>query len=134
MFLFTLLLAITSLTFCQAATPTEVAALISFAESTNVEEAVGGGWNLLDTANVCDWGGIWCSESGAITELNFNKTNAEGLKGSLPSSLKDLVNLKKLTIFECDIVGEIPRELGELSKLETLQLIYLNLVGEVSSL
>ena len=49
----------------------------------------------------------------------------------IPKEIGDLINLKKIELHNCSLVGEIPPEIGKLSKLEYLDLSSNSLEGQI---
>ena len=87
-------------------------------------DATGGaGWsdntNWNTSAPLGEWYGVTIDTGGRVTRLNlFNN----GLAGSLPPALGNLVNLESLRLDYNELTGPIPGELGGLANLESLSL------------
>jgi len=107
------------------------------------------------SAHECSWEGVVCDESNVVTQLrleNHNNTkkkfpenctqlhrltqlilNNNGITGSIPSTLGDVLELKILSLENNAISGKIPTELGLLSDMTHLQLDGNILSGSVPS-
>ncbi len=109
----------------------EYNALVDFYNNLN-----GNNWtrndNWLDTINhtVNDWFGITV-EGGHVTQIYFDAYYNYNLDGSLPSSIRDLKELKKLAIITDNISGELPSGLFELTKLEELYIAECDISGNI---
>ena len=57
-----------------------------------IYEKMGGDVNSIPE-NCCQMDGVECSQDGHITGINWNQ---QGLTGSIPQEIGNLVNLKKL--------------------------------------
>ena len=57
--------------------------------------------------------------------------SSNSLRGEIPNSLGNLVNLESLGLFENTLYGEIPSELGQLVQLKELVLANNKLGGEI---
>ena len=104
-------------------TPTPItnpdrAALVALYEATNGDEWANNN-NWLSDRPLGEWYGVETDADGRVTQLDlFNN----GLSGTLPSSLGDLTNLRKLRLNAGRVSGPIPPELGDLTNLEELYL------------
>lgn len=85
------------------------------------------GWN--EAASVCDWFGITCDSSGAITEISLDNNM---LQGTLIDDIWTLPNLAKLSLGKNQIVGKLPANLFSES-LQTLDLAENKLSGNIPS-
>jgi len=74
------------------------------------------GWN--EAASVCDWFGITCDSSGAITEISLDNNM---LQGTLIDDIWTLPKLVTLSLGKNQIVGTLP------AKLFSNSLVFLNL-------
>lgn len=83
------------------------------------------GWN--EDASVCDWFGIMCDSSGAITEISLDNNM---LQGTLIDDIWTLPNLVKLSLGKNQIVGTLPASLSS-DSLVILSLYENNLYGEI---
>ena len=97
--------------------------------------ATGGpGWsnssNWLSDAPLGEWYGVTADEDGRVLELRLRVNN---LRGSLPSELANLENLRVLDLNENRVSGPIPPELGGLSNLTDFNLGDNNLSGTIPS-
>jgi len=107
----------------------EKQALIDLYNSTD-----GANWtnntNWLTDAPVCDWSGVTVVD-GRLVTLYFLNNN---LVGNLPSSLENLINIKRLTITRNPgLIGDIPISIGNLNSLELIEFSSNNLTGEIPS-
>lgn len=95
----------------------ECEALVALYVSTNGAE-----WkehkSWLTAAAPCTWYGVTCID-GKIDKLNLNDN---GLRGSLPETIRGLSNLRQLYLQVNEISGPIPVGLGELTQLRVLLL------------
>ncbi|MBI9054120.1 MAG: leucine-rich repeat domain-containing protein [Bacteroidales bacterium] len=111
-------------------TQIEYDALVSFYNSTN-----GNSWNdntnWLTGEDVETWKGVTV-EGGHVTVLKFV---ANGLTGTIPSSIGDLTYLEKIDIQENEegITGTIPTEIGNLTNLAHLRFYKNSLSGNIPS-
>lgn len=83
------------------------------------------GWLVSNTP--CSWFGVTCT-TGRVTVIELDDNN---LTGSLPASLEDLSNLRRLSLWRNEIGGTIPPQLGTLSRLRYLHLGDNKLTGQV---
>jgi Leucine-rich repeat (LRR) protein len=83
------------------------------------------GWN--EAASVCDWFGITCDSSGAITEISLVNNM---LQGTLINDVWTLPSLVNLSLGKNQIVGTLPATLLSES-LQTLDLSENKLSGEL---
>ncbi len=118
--------------FCDTVTQipeTECLALLSLYNSTNGDSwYYNGNWFVTNTP--CNnWYAVDCG-NGHITELRLDYN---GVSGTLPVELGDLVHLKNLTLGGNQISGILPPELGNLSQLEYLRLGANKLNGGIPS-
>ena len=87
------------------------------------------GW--LETETPCNWHGITCLEYTNYIfgiELINNR-----LKGSLPSSLNQIKNLRDLNLSFNTLQGELPETLWELKYFRNLNISMNQLIGELPS-
>ena len=82
------------------------------------------GWLGADGTQ-CSWYGISCNTEG-VAEINLI---ANGLVGTIPSSLSQLSELTTLRLHNNQLTGNIPTELGQLTNLNTLSLYNNQLSG-----
>lgn len=75
------------------------------------------GW-LGAEGTECSWFGVICDGTGVV-EINLI---GNGLTGTVPSSVSQLVELKSLRLHNNQLTGSIPSELGQLSNLTRLSL------------
>lgn len=75
----------------------------------------------------CAWYGVTCSK-GHITGLALKENH---LSGTIPETLKDLVELTHLDLSGNDLRGSIPERLGSLKELTILNLADNNLRGRI---
>lgn len=78
---------------------------------------------------VCDWFGVTVVD-GKVIRL---KMVDNGLEGSIPNSIGNLIYLKELHLRKSSLRGDIPVEIGELVNLEILYLNQALLTGELPS-
>ncbi len=78
-----------------------------------------GGCNTYDDfeeGTECNWKGLWPNEGDDyIIEINLNTV---GLKGKLPSSIKNLSKLAKISLAHNNLEGPIPNEITQLVNLQ----------------
>lgn len=86
--------------------------------------------NWLSDAPLGEWYGVTDDEDGKVTELRLRSNN---LRGSLPSKLANLDNLRVLDLNTNRLTGTIPQELGGLSNLIDFNLGANNLSGTIPS-
>ncbi len=79
------------------------------------------------TTAITDWEGV--TTEGTPSRVTEMELPNEGLSGSIPSELGDLLGLTRLDLSDNDLTGEIPRELGQPENLEELRLSGNNLTG-----
>ena len=84
------------------------------------------GW-LGAEGTECSWFGVICDSTGVV-EINLI---GNGLTGTVPSSVSQLVELKSLRLYNNQLTGSIPSELGQLSKLTRLYLYNNQLSGAI---
>src|SRR5258706_8737657 len=78
-------------------------------------------WSPLNTnAGECDWYGVTCDASG--THVVGLALDSNGLIGTLPDSLGNLVELRTLGLSSNGLGGSLPETLGSLAKLQSLVL------------
>lgn len=82
--------------------------------------------NWLSNKPITEWAGVTCIEKCAngktevaVTGIHFENNN---LTGTLPSDLKDLVNLTDLSLPVGQLNGNIPTWISDLTKLQVLDL------------
>ena len=101
-------------------------ALVDLYNSTNGKD-----WsfktNWLSNKPVAEW--LWVGVSGSrVVTLKLNSNN---LKGSIPSSIGNLTQLKELELYGNKLGGQIPSTIGNLSQLERLHLFNNQLSGYI---
>ena len=100
-------------------------ALVALYNATN-----GPGWvkndNWLSDAPLSTWHGIWTDASGRVQGLELTNN---GLLGTLPEELGNLVKINVLRLSNNQLTGPIPESLGNLTHLEGLVLAYNRLSG-----
>ena len=109
----------------------ECAALKALYDSTQ-----GANWgnagNWFMTTTPCDgWFGVACQNQGVSNNIVSLRLGGNQLKGSLPTELGQLTELKILELNGNQLSGALPVSLGALSKLETLDLSYNQLTGSL---
>ncbi len=80
--------------------------------------------NWLTDAPIDSWYGVVADNNDRVIELDLSEN---GLSGSIPPELGNLINLKSLNLYNNRLSGSIPSELGNLINLETLD-FYKNLL------
>ena len=112
----------------QGSVETDRAALVALYDST-------GGDNWRRNANwksdkpLGEWHGITIDENGRVESIEFYTNN--GLTGSIPPEIGDLVHLKKISLAGNDLTGSIPSEIENLIDLEILNLRLNELTGPI---
>ena len=103
-------------------------ALIALYNATDGEN-----WTSKDgwctNSNLSAWTGVTVSKSH-VTKLSLSDCN---LVGEIPEELSDLTYLTSLNLHNNNLTGEIPSSLGNLSNLLQLYLYDNNLTGEIPS-
>ncbi|MFC1839664.1 leucine-rich repeat domain-containing protein [Thermodesulfobacteriota bacterium] len=85
------------------------------------------GFAMPGTENT--WNGIFCDEANTtVLWINLDNTN---LKGTIPSDLENLINLRELSLWNNQLTGTIPKELGNMINLEGLMLYNNQLTGSI---
>lgn len=125
-------LLLTSIALCFAITTTaqisttEKQALLDLYHNTNGPEWTTG-WDLESPENT--WFGVEIKNNTVVNiDLGFNN-----LKGELPQSIGNLVNLQSLRLFFNQIEGSLPAEIGNLKHLKVLDLNSNALTGNIPS-
>ena len=75
------------------------------------------GWLIDD--NYCNWYGVTCNKDFKVNGLKLPRN---GMKGTIPTEIGGLTELRKLHLYVNNLTGTIPTELGNLTKLQSLQL------------
>ena len=105
------------------------AVLVEFYNATN-----GSSWtnntNWNTSAPLDQWYGVTTNGSGRVTRLELS---ANGLSGSIPTSLGNLPNLVSLSLAANGLSGSIPTSLGNLLSLEWLDIGANGLSGSIPS-
>ncbi len=118
-------------TFCNTVTQIpqiECQALVDFYHSTNGQNwERSAGWNITDEP--CSWRGVSCS-GNVVIDLVLEQNR---LNGSIPESLGNLTNLRKLILNHNQLSGSLPKSLGYLSNLRLLHLMSNQICGEIST-
>ena len=111
----------------QGSIATDRAALEALYEATG-----GADWadstNWKTDAPLNQWHGVWTDDGGRVTVPALGDN---GLVGSIPPELADLMNLKELLLHGNGLTGSIPRELSNLENLTSLDLRWNNLTGSI---
>jgi Leucine-rich repeat (LRR) protein len=76
----------------------------------------------------CEWSGVTCTD-GHVTDLNLY---SKDIKGSVPSSLAELTDLRVLALRDNQLTGPIPPELAGLKHLVFLDLSHNQLSGSLA--
>lgn len=84
--------------------------------------------NWLTEAPLGDWQGVGTDSDGRVIELSLRGNN---LRGSIPTELGSLSNLKLLYLARNGLTGPIPAALGNLTGLQALDLNENHLDGQV---
>jgi Leucine-rich repeat (LRR) protein len=104
----------------------ECEALIALYDSTDGENwSDNTGWNVTNTP--CSWYQIRC-DGGHVTVIDLP---LNGLSGSIPAEMGNLINLETLYLADDQLSGSIPAELGNLSNLRGLYLHNTQLSGSI---
>src|SRR6266496_174502 len=86
--------------------------------------------NWLTSNPVSTWYGIISVSNGRVIYINLETNN---LAGQLPSSIGNLVNLKRLNLYSNQLSGSIPSSIGNLANLQVLVLNGNQLNGAIPS-
>ncbi len=95
--------------------------------------------NWLSGRPLGEWHGVTTDATGRVTHLEFvtldehGRIVGNGLSGSLPPQLGDLISLQVLLLDRNSLSGDIPSELGNLSHLHSLSLSFNSLSGDIPS-
>ncbi len=108
--------------------PGEREALMSFYHATNGQIWVSND-NWLTSRPLGEWYGVTTDADGRVTELHLASNIIIG--GGIPPELGNLVNLRKLCLFNNKLTGAIPIQLGNLVNLEELDLSMNQLTGAI---
>ncbi|KAL6865004.1 hypothetical protein ACP4OV_016155 [Aristida adscensionis] len=114
---------------------------------------VPGSWGKSNDPCGAKWDGIVCDSNSRVTSLNLFGMNMrgtlsddigrltelrvldlssnQGLSGSLPAAIGNLVKLEILALIGCSFSGSVPSELGNLSKLKFFALNSNELTGSI---
>jgi len=84
--------------------------------------------NFLSGADECYWFSIGCRD-GLVTDIRL--ANSNGLTGTLPPEIGELVHLENFDQFRNDIGGSIPSEIGNLKKLRFMDFTRNELTGPI---
>jgi Leucine-rich repeat (LRR) protein len=85
-------------------------------------------WKLEEPMST--WRGVQLNEEGCVIGLNLG--HEDGLVGSIPPEIGQLLNLKSLILRDLiHLTGPLPRELGQLESLEQLALFQNGLNGTI---
>ena len=112
----------------QGTVETDRAALVALYDST-------GGDNWTSNTNwksdkpLNEWYGIETDSTGRVESIEFHTQN--GLTGSIPPEIGDLVHLKKISLEGNDLTGSIPSEIESLIHLEILNIRFNELTGPI---
>ena len=122
------LLAYPGMVAAQGSVETDRAALVALYDST-------GGENWTNNTNwksdkpLGEWHGITTDENGRVESIEFYTNN--GLTGSIPPEIGNLVHLKKISLEGNDLTGSIPSEIESLIHLEILNIRFNELTGPI---
>ena len=112
----------------QGSVETDRAALVALYDST-------GGDNWTSNTNwksdkpLGEWHGITTDENGRVESIEFYTNN--GLTGSIPPEIGNLVHLKKISLAGNELTGSIPSEIENLIHLEILNIRFNELTGPI---
>ncbi len=84
--------------------------------------------NWLSSEPMGNWYGVETDENGRVTKLALVNNR---LGRTLPSTLRQLAELRELDLSHNSLSGSIPSQLGQVTKLEELDLSYNDLSGPV---
>ena len=84
--------------------------------------------NWLSDKPLGEWHGVTTDDNGRVSVLMLQANN---LKGTLPSELSSLSNLRWLMLPNNGLGGELPAWLASLSNLNTLELEINEFTGEI---
>ena len=122
------LLAFPTLVAAQGSVETDRAALVALYDSTGGDNWRGN-TNWKSDKPLGEWYGITTNEDGRVESIDFNHHN--GLTGSIPPDIGDLVYLRKINLEGNDLTGSIPFEIENLIHLEILNLRFNELTGPI---
>ena len=112
----------------QGSVETDRATLVALYDATG-----GDNWksntNWKSDKPLGEWYGITTDENGRVEFIEFHTKN--GLTGSIPPEIGDLVHLKKISLGSNDLTGSIPSEIENLIHLEILNMRYNKLTGPI---
>nr|GMD43365.1 receptor-like protein 12 [Ipomoea batatas] len=80
-------------------------------------------WNE-HTDDCCYWPGVECDDSGHVISLILDNESItlDAIQNSIPKVFANFLNLKTLSLIDCDLLGEFPREIFQLQGLQELSL------------
>ena len=84
--------------------------------------------NWLSNQPLSEWFGVTVDTTDRVEHLNLSSNN---LRGTLPTGLAQLSNLKSLNLNNNRLRGGVPSELGSLTHLEDLDLATNELTGTI---
>ncbi|MEM7575512.1 MAG: M12 family metallo-peptidase, partial [Bacteroidota bacterium] len=110
----------------------DIPALVQLYNNTNGNNwNNNGGWSQgLGACSPCDWFGITC-ENDRVVEINLT---GNGLTGSLPNSINELTQLRRLNLWNNNLTGSIPSTLYLLFNLEYIDFGNSSLTGGIAAL
>ena len=113
-------------TDANSTTTAEREALIALYNSTNGPDWINNSGWLGEEGTECSWFGVWCF-------VNALELSNNGLKGSIPQQIGELVYLRNLHLSNNQLSGSIPPEIGNLINLIDLYLDNNQLTGDIPS-
>ena len=73
----------------------------------------------LTEKHECKWAGIFCNDQKQVEEIRLDRL---GLRGTVPTELAALTNLKVISMTENALRGSLPTEFGSMSHLQYIAL------------
>ena len=84
--------------------------------------------SIICNGSIPGWAGVNCSSQGTIINITIRR---RGLKGTIPSSIGNLLGLTTFVLSFNSLTGTIPSQIGQLTMLSVLGLAYNQLSGTI---